>query len=117
MMDGLEVPLHLTGVNIKSYNGVAEQVIALAIESIEVARGAAVGRVKRIARLIHGHVEAPIVDSSAILPLVAGPAFVPKFARMRNRVELPFLHTGASIVGAGVPRSARSRLLADIRAE
>src|SRR5512141_3002672 len=116
-MNSLEVPLHLSGVNIKSHNGVTEQVIALAVESVEVAGRAPEGGVEGVGLLIHGHIKAPVIRSGAVFPLVSGPGIVTRLAGPRDGVKFPLLGAGAGVVGSGIAGLAGGGLLGHVGAD
>src|SRR2546425_8888680 len=116
-MHNLEVPFELAGHGVERNDGIAEEVVALAIESVVIARWAAEDGVERAAFRIQRHVEAPVVRAGAILPAVGRPGVVAGLAGLRDGMKFPNLRTRARIVGARVAGLPRCRLLRDICAD
>ena len=70
VMHGLEIPFELAGRCIECNDGIAEEIISFAVETVVVARRTAEDRVDGVALRIHTHVEAPVVRARAILPAI-----------------------------------------------
>jgi len=116
-MHSLEKPFHLARVCVQSDQRIAVQIVALAIEAIIIAGWASERGVEQAALGIHRHVEAPVVNASAILPSVLRPGVVTGLARPRDRVKIPNRRARTRIVSARVARFPGSRLFGNICAD
>src|SRR5690606_39068514 len=105
VMDGLEVPLVLTGAKIHRDQRVAEQVRARALAS-PIVGGRAADRQDNCAALeIHRRGEGPHVRAGTALPAVA-PSLVERLAGLRHRLEFPQLAAGTHVEATRVAGNA-----------
>src|SRR5207244_9945523 len=100
VMDWLDIPFGRGCHRVARYDGIAEKIISFAIESVVVAGRTAKDGIEGTALCIDSHIEAPIVDASAIFPTVGGPRLVTGFAGLRNRVKLPDFFARPSVICA-----------------
>src|SRR5215470_9152348 len=105
-MHGLEVPLEFPASGVQRDNGISEEVVALAIESVIVTGGTSEHGVQNAALGVHGHIEAPVVDACAILPALGRPRVVAGFTRLRNGMKFPNLCACTRVICACVARRA-----------
>ena len=80
MTNGLEIPLHFSGLGIQRDQSVAEQIRARAVAAVEVRARPADGIVDDAVLFVDRERESPDVVAGAILPAVLGPGIV---ARLR----------------------------------
>src|SRR5207245_5643291 len=99
---------------VERYHGIAEKIISFAIESVVVAGRTAKDGIEGTALYIDSHIEAPIVDASAIFPTVGGPRLVTGFAGLRNRVKLPDFFARPSVIGARLSRQCDPQVFRDV---
>src|SRR5689334_6198024 len=113
-MHGLEVPLEFPAGGVQRDNGISEEVVALALESVIVAGGTSEDGIQNAALGVHRHIEAPVVDACAILPALGRPRVVAGFTSLWNGMKFPNLCAGACVIRACVARGPRCRLLANV---
>ena len=92
--------------------GIGEEVVAVAVGSVEVEGGRSRGDEDQSPLLIHTHTR-PTVGGSRVFPRLLRPGFVTRFSRMGNRVKRPAKLAGPDIVGAHVSRRRRQALTHD----
>lgn len=105
-MNALEVPEALAGVGVESEEGVGVEVVAEAVEAVEVVDGGAGGDVDDAALFVEGHA-GPVVGGAGDLPGVFGPGLVAGFAGKGDGVEDPAELAGVDVVGADVAVQGR----------
>src|SRR5258708_5010965 len=98
MMHNLIVPLILTCRGIYRDHRISEQIGALPVCAVVIARRTSEGHVDDVAGLVGGHGKSPVVDARTVFPVVALPDFVTGLTRPRHGVELPQLCSGPHII-------------------
>src|SRR5262245_54047768 len=116
-MDRLEIPFEFAGSRFKRHDGIAEEVVSFSIETVIITGRAAEDGVENASLRVYRHVEAPIVCACSILPPIAWPRVVARFAWLRNRMEFPNLCACACIECTRVARRAGGWLFADVCAD
>src|ERR1019366_7495190 len=102
-MDGLEVPQPFAGAGVESEQRIAEEILAMAIRSIEVVAGGSERNVSDAALLVERHL-IPVVDAAGGLPRLRGPSLVAELAGVRNGVKHPRQFARAHVVGVDIGR-------------
>src|SRR5271163_3046779 len=108
-MDSLKVPETLAGVGVECEEGIGVEIVADAVEAVEVVDGGASGDVDGAALFVEGHA-GPVVGGAGDLPCVFGPGLVAGLAGKRNGVEDPAKLTSMDVVGADVAVQCRLSL-------
>src|SRR6185437_3111905 len=89
VVDGLEIPLQLSGVGVDGDDGIAEEIIAGTIATIVIGRRAAHGHEESIGLWIDSHIPAPDVSARAVFQAIAEPCVMADFAGQRDGMESP----------------------------
>src|ERR1700693_6577782 len=108
-MNGLEMPLVFARYGVHRDHRISEQVHAFSISAIVIRRWGRYRQIHNAALLIHRLVEAPYVGAGAVLPTVAIPGVVARFARLWHRMKVPQLRSRAGIVSAPIARRTQRR--------
>ena len=89
VMDGLEIPLELSGLRIHGHQAVAEKIRARPVAAVVVGSRPIDSHIKDAALRVGSHGPSPDIGSGTVLPAVVQPGLMTHFARPRHGVKIP----------------------------